>query len=144
MEEEDVKDLTESPLPGFPNCFVCGKNNPRGLKLNFSIHEDGVKASFIPDETLVGYENTVHGGIISALLDEAIIWACYTATKRFGATAELNVRFNKPLHVKETCMVEGRMIENKGKLWIVEGKIVDIHGNLFAKATGKVIPIRET
>lgn len=63
MEEDVVKDPSESPLPGFPNCFVCGKRNPRGLKLNFTIHEDGVRASFIPDETLVGYENTVHGQV---------------------------------------------------------------------------------
>ena len=140
MEERIEKQSSESALPEFPTCFVCGKKNLRGLRIPFFIHEKGVRATFVPDETLVGYENAIHGGIISALLDEAIIWASYAFTKRFGVTAELNVRFLKPLHIGEECTIIGKMIEDRRRLWIVEAKIMDAEGALVAQAMGKVIP----
>jgi uncharacterized protein (TIGR00369 family) len=143
MVERIEKNSSISDSPEFPNCFVCGKDNTRGLRVRFFIDGEGVKASFTPDETLVGYEDTVHGGIISALLDEAIIWAVYAATKRFGVTAEINVRFRKPLPVQEECIVLGRMLEDRGRLWIAEGEILDEEGNLYAGARGKVVPVAE-
>lgn len=141
MEEPVENKSSGSTLPEFPTCFVCGKQNPRGLRIPFTIHEESVRATFVPDETLVGYEDAIHGGIISALLDEAIIWASYASTNRFGVTAELHVRFLKPLHVNEACRIVGKMLENKGRIWIVEGRIMDLRGDLIAKARGKVIPI---
>jgi uncharacterized protein (TIGR00369 family) len=140
MNDRNEKHPSISEFPGFPNCFVCGKDNPRGLRISFSVEEDGVRASFSPDRTLVGYEDVIHGGVISALLDEAIIWAAYAATKRFGVTAELNIRFHKPLTVQEEYIVRGRLIENRGKLLIVESVITDEEGNPYARATGKLVP----
>ena len=140
MEERIEKHAPESALPEFPNCFICGKRNTRGLRIPFYIHEKSVRATFVPDETLVGYEDAIHGGIISALLDEAIVWASYAFTKRFGVTAELIVRFLKPLHVNEECTIVGKMIEDKGRIWIVEGKMMNAKGDLVERAKGKVIP----
>ena len=140
MNDRNVNRLSISEFPGFPNCFVCGKDNPRGLRISFSVEEDGVRASFSPDKTLVGFEDIIHGGVISALLDEAIIWAAYAATRRFGVTAELNIRFHKPLTVQEEYILKGRMVEDRGKLWIVESVITDEEGNQYAGATGKLVP----
>ena len=132
-----------SEFPEFPHCFVCGQSNPNGLRTRFFPDEQGVKAIFTPDQTHLGYENAVHGGILSALLDEAIIWASYASTKRFGVTAELYVRFLKPLTLDKTCTVLGRMVEDKGKLWIAEAEIIDDEGDVLVKAEGKIIPIRQ-
>lgn len=136
--------MVSADFPEFPSCFVCGKKNPRGLHTHFSPSGEGVKATFTADETLAGYQNTVHGGIISALLDEALIWAAYASTHCFGVTAELNVRFRKPLSVKSECIVEGKMVENRGKMWMVEARVMDPRGSVYASATGKVIPMRQT
>ncbi len=141
MKNSLVNSRVSSSFPTFPHCFVCGIDNPKGLHINFSLAENSAKAIFIADETHLGYENAVHGGIISALLDEAIIWACYASTREFGVTAELNVRFKKPLPIHKKCIVEGKMIENRGKLWIAEAKILDERNNFYAKATAKIIPV---
>ena len=133
-----------SEFPEFPHCFVCGQSNPNGLRTCFFPDgQQGVKAIFTPDKSHVGYEDAVHGGILSALLDEAIIWATYASTGRFGVTAELLVRFLRPLTVGKTCTVLGRMKEDKGKLWIAESEIIDDAGNVLVKAEGKVIPIKQ-
>lgn len=139
MEKSFANSRVTSPLPTFPHCFVCGSDNPRGLHTNFSIGENSARATFVADETHLGYENAVHGGIISALLDEAVIWACYASTGHFGVTAELNVRFKKPLPLHKKCIVEGKMLEDKGKIWIVEAKIVDEENNFYAKAMAKIM-----
>jgi len=140
MKNSLINSRVSFSFPTFPHCFVCGIDNPKGLHINFSLSENSAKATFIADKTHLGYENVVHGGIISALLDEAIIWACYASTREFGVTAELNVRFKKPLPIHKKCIVEGKMIKNRGKLWIAEAKILDEENNFYAKATAKIIP----
>jgi acyl-coenzyme A thioesterase PaaI-like protein len=52
-------------------CFVCGIDNPIGLHLAFYTDDDGrCIAHFHPKPEHQGYPGQLHGGIISALLDE--------------------------------------------------------------------------
>jgi len=61
------------------NCFVCGENNPNGLRLNFKIDKvkQTLKTTFIASPTFQGWDGIVHGGIISTLLDEAMAKLIY-------------------------------------------------------------------
>lgn len=129
-----------SGFPEFPDCFVCGAKNPKGLHVPFTESDDGVVAKFKPGKNHVGYEDVVHGGIISALLDEAVIWAAYSATGEFGVTAELNIRFLKPLTLNEKVSVKGRIKENKRRVWVVESWIENEEGITLARADAKVFP----
>jgi acyl-coenzyme A thioesterase PaaI-like protein len=57
--------------PNSRMCFVCGIDNPIGLKLKF--YTDGEErciARFQPKPEYQGYPGQLHGGIISSLLDE--------------------------------------------------------------------------
>jgi hypothetical protein len=56
-------------------CFGCGDDNAIGLRLRFAPSGEGVKASFVPGVDHQGFHHVVHGGIISAVLDEAMAWA---------------------------------------------------------------------
>ena len=143
MEAQVKKYLSNPDHPMFLDCFVCGIKNPRGLNTKFFIVGDGVKATFTADETLSGYKHSVHGGIISSLLDEAIIWASYAATGRIGVTAELTVRFLKSLSIGKKCTIKGKVVKNRRRLWIAKGEIVDEEGKLCATAIGKVVPMHQ-
>ena len=127
-------------LPEFPGCFVCGRENARGLRIPFVVDGEEVRALFTPGAELAGYEDTVHGGIISSLLDEAIVWAAFAATGRFGVTAELNVRFRKPLPIGTECTISGKLLEDKGRILIMESCVADGEGSPYATATGKIVP----
>src|SRR6185436_143631 len=83
-------------LPHTHSCFVCGESNPIGLKLRFETDGKCVRTRFVPKPEHVGFQQVVHGGILSTLLDEIMVWACAVQTKRFGFCAELSVRFLKP------------------------------------------------
>ena len=136
-----TKDLR--PLPRFDNCFVCGGQNPRGLNLPFFGDDDGVTAEFTPDKSLAGYEDTMHGGIISTVLDEAVIWAAFNATGRYGVTAELTVRFKKPVIVERTYIITGRLTDDMSRMWKAEAQLTDESGKVFASAVGKIMPAKD-
>ena len=56
--------------PNSSMCFLCGINNPIGLKLKFYTDgDDQCIAHFRPRPEHQGYPGQLHGGIISALLD---------------------------------------------------------------------------
>ena len=56
--------------PNSRMCFLCGIDNPIGLKLKFYTDEEGrCIARFRPKPEHQGYPGQLHGGIISALLD---------------------------------------------------------------------------
>ena len=75
-------------------CFVCGSNNPHGLKLSFTYNEknDETISKAIFPRHLQGWKDVLHGGIISTVLDEILIKAarhkgfdCVTAECACGA-----------------------------------------------------------
>jgi uncharacterized protein (TIGR00369 family) len=132
------------PIPSYPRCFVCGNENPKGMGCRFVAEGDAVTSVFRTETWMVGYEKFIHGGIIAAVLDEALVWASYAKTGQFGVTAELTVRYLKPLPVGVDCKVEGRLIEEKGRIWICEGALALSDGTFAAKATGKLIPMKLT
>src|SRR5207248_10441272 len=80
-----------SALEKLPNsfaCFVCGDRNPKGLRVRFYIEGDSVSGQFMPCDEHMGFRGITHGGIIAALLDEAMGWAPALANRRFCVTAE--------------------------------------------------------
>jgi acyl-coenzyme A thioesterase PaaI-like protein len=95
------------------HCFGCGDRNPIGLHLRFSRDEQGVSASFVPRPEHQGFEETVHGGIISTVLDEAMAQAIATAGI-WAVTGEMRVRFRRPLRVGEAAIVTARVTGARG------------------------------
>ena len=56
------------------NCFGCAPDNPIGLHMHF--YEDGeqVVSYWQPQQHFQGWVGTLHGGIISTLIDETAGW----------------------------------------------------------------------
>ena len=86
--------------PNSRNCFVCGVQNPVGLKLTF--YEDPeagqVRAEFTVPKVYQGYPGVVHGGIIAAILDEVSGRAVLLggSDENLMATLRLTIRYRRP------------------------------------------------
>ncbi len=91
-------------------CFVCGEKNPSGLHLKFSLLEGKVLTEFTPQKIHQGYKDIVHGGIISTLLDEAMVKAALMQGMP-AVTAEITVRFRNPLVAGERALVEATIVK---------------------------------
>src|SRR2546430_703207 len=131
-------------LPHTRSCFVCGLNNPLGLKLDFETDGRIVRAHFAPRPEHVGFKETVHGGLISTVLDEAMVWVIGVHTKRFSYCAELSVRFVKPVRPNEAVLVVAELVANRSnKLFEARAELRGARGEAHASATGKYLPIKE-
>jgi uncharacterized protein (TIGR00369 family) len=131
-------------LPHTRSCFVCGESNPAGFKLRLETDGQIVRTWFVPGAEHVGFRQTVHGGLIATLLDEAMVWACAVRAKQFAYCAELQVRFIHPARPQEPVRVEARMTANRrGRLYEANAELSSEDGRLLATATGKYLPIKD-
>lgn len=129
-------------LPRTRSCFVCGQANPIGLNLDFETDGHEVTATFRPRPEHIGFADTVHGGLVSTVLDEAMVWACGVAAHQFAYCAELTVRFRQPVRPGSDLRLSGVLTENRrGRLFLARAELRDTSGQVLATATGKYIPI---
>ncbi len=56
------------------NCFGCCPDNPIGLHLEFYEDGDYIVSKWNPQHNYQGWVNTMHGGILSTLIDEVCGW----------------------------------------------------------------------
>ena len=124
-------------------CFACGSDNPAGLKLKFRIQPGSGKAvceTSIRDE-FSGWKNAAHGGIITTLLDETMVYAC-TSTGWHTVTGTITVKFHRPVPTGRIVTVTGTVVENRGRSITARGTIT-LEGALLASAEAVLIPIRK-
>lgn len=120
-------------------CFVCGTNNPHGLQLTFRRDGEKICSDFVPSQRFQGYKNILHGGIISAVLDEVIIHAAM-ADGLSPVTAELKVRFKKPVMIDRPVRAEGVITRKTSRVVEGAGKLFDAATEeLLAEAEAKMI-----
>lgn len=124
-------------------CFACGRQNPRGLHLEFQVEGEEYVTRFIPQDWHQGYPGIMHGGLISTLLDE--VMGRYLWQQGINApTVELTVRFRRPVPIQEPVEVRGRVVEQKGRRFEMEARLILLNsGEVAASATGKFLQIRE-
>lgn len=119
-------------------CFVCGEKNSSGLHLAFVPHAQGVLAEFTPQKIHQGYKDITHGGLISTLLDEAVVKAALSKGLP-AVTVEMSVRFRQPLYIGERATVEGRILRVTRKLIEAHSTVKKNDDTVVAEATAKLI-----
>ena len=121
-------------------CFVCGVENPVGLKAKFyTTSDDEVVAIFTPRENLQSYPGVLHGGISATILDETIGRAIMNryGQNSFGVTLELNIKYKKPVPTDVELKVVGRLINERGRLFYGSGELYLPDGSVAVSAEGK-------
>jgi uncharacterized protein (TIGR00369 family) len=122
-------------------CYVCGKENPVSLGVDFEINREQrtIRAKFTPSVNHQGYEGIVHGGILSTLLDEAM--GKLTVSLGIPAvTAEMTVQFKTPAAPGEELFVSGWITSETKKL-IQAGAKIERGPVVIAEATAKLVRI---
>lgn len=123
-------------------CVVCGRKNPQGMRLPFRTCKDGsVKARFFCDEFLQGYPGLMHGGVIAAILDGAMM-NCLFARGKIAVTGVLTVRFLSPLTVKKAATVRAHIKKSISSWHILESELLQ-GKRIVAKGTAKFMECTE-
>lgn len=124
-------------------CFACGPSNRVGLRLVFKV--DPVSRTATTETVIArhfnGWKGVAHGGIVSTLLDETMIYAC-GSLGWLSVTAEISVRFRRPVPTEEPISVTGYVVDNKGRFFTARSEISQ-GSTVLASAGGKMFPVME-
>jgi uncharacterized protein (TIGR00369 family) len=104
-------------------CFVCGEKNEKGMHLDFEMSSEGTaRVDYIIPAYFQGYRHVIHGGIVATLLDEVMAKACLAAGLN-AFTAEITVKFLKPVPAESPLRLEGHVKEKRHRLINTEGSL---------------------
>lgn len=118
------------------HCFGCCPNNPFGVKMQFYEDEEDVVCIWNPSVHYQSWENTLHGGIQSVLLDEICGWVVFHKLQSSGVTAKMETRFRKPVAIQQEFIeLRARLREMKRNIAIIDGEIRSARGEILVECT---------
>lgn len=129
-----------TPEPQSRLCYACGTENEQGLHMRFRREGDRTICDYTPCQFQQGYPGRMHGGVVSALIDETLAWAAYHAAK-WAATARLNVRFRKPIYLDGPLHIEAWVVRNRARLIEARAEVRDAEGVLLAEGEGTLMTV---
>lgn len=118
----------------FTGCFGCGPDNPRGLRLEFHREGDTVISHVSLGREYAGYRDFIHGGVIAAMLDEAMGWALLHIGGRYGVTRSLKVDYRRPVRVASRLTVRAGVEVFGNDTAEISAVIRDQRGRILAQA----------
>lgn len=122
--------------PNASMCFVCGRDNSNGLKMQFYDNgRDTVSSSLVVDSRFQGYPEIVHGGILASILDEVVGRVTMAGDHhRFMMTVTLKILYRQPVLIDTPIRAEGKIVRLRGRLGKAEGKIYLEDGSVACEA----------
>ncbi|MBI5576511.1 MAG: PaaI family thioesterase [Deltaproteobacteria bacterium] len=129
-------------LPHSSGCFLCGDENPCGVRTRFFVEGDAVCSRISLPRHVNGYRNVAHGGVLAALLDESMGWAAtvFGGSQRMYLTGELTVKYLAPVPVGEEIEIRSRLLRDAGRIAYSEGEL-SCGGEVRVRARGKFLPM---
>jgi acyl-coenzyme A thioesterase PaaI-like protein len=130
--------------PSSRMCFVCGESNPAGIHVRFYEQEDGsLLARFTGADHHQGYPGRMHGGVITAIMDETIGRAIMITRGEaiWGVTGELTMRFRKPVPLDVELTAIGRIVSEKARVFEGTGELYLPDGTVAVEASGKYVKL---
>jgi acyl-coenzyme A thioesterase PaaI-like protein len=116
--------------------------NHDGLRIPFfhDREDDEIVAGFELDEWFSGAPSYVHGGVVLAVLDEAMAWATIAIGGLFAVTKETTTRFRRPVRVGAAYEVRAWLTGHGDELRC-EAEVVDGEGERCAVAAATFVPL---
>jgi len=122
--------------PNASMCYICGRDNPVGLKMTF--YDDGksmVKSLVTPADYFQGYPGVLHGGVVASILDEVVGRSVMAGDHhRFMMTVNMTVQYRHPVPMGVELTAVGQVNKLKARIGKAEGKIVLPDGTIACEA----------
>lgn len=122
-----------NPWIGIPkyNCFGCSPNNPFGLHMEFFEDGDYIVSKWHPESNYQGWVDTMHGGVLSTLIDETCGWVVTRKMQTSGFTTSLNVKFRKPVSTNEPVLtIRANIVKQMRNLLFIHAEISNSQGEV--------------
>tara|TARA_B100000700_G_scaffold320997_1_gene419340 strand:- start:315 stop:752 length:438 start_codon:yes stop_codon:yes gene_type:complete len=121
------------------DCFVCGKKNEAGLKINFRMENEVCLGEYYGLQSHVGFGNIIHGGIIYSLLDDAMAnW--FYLQGAVGYTAKASIRYRSKMLVGDSGLITAQLVSKRSKLLSMKSSLSLLESNtVIAECEGRFI-----
>lgn len=122
-----------NPWSGHPkyNCFGCAPNNPFGLHMEFYEDGDYIVSYWQPERNYQGWVDTMHGGVLSTLIDETCGWVVTRKMRTSGFTTSLNVKFRKAVSTNEPRLtIRANIVKQMRNILFIHAEILNSEGEL--------------
>jgi acyl-coenzyme A thioesterase PaaI-like protein len=136
--------MTTKKQPNSRMCFICGLENPVGLKLKIYEIEPGIiETTYTAPEHFQGYPGVLHGGIVATILDEISGRAHMgdPSQPRFMFTAKLEVKYRKNVPIGKPLRIVGKAGKTKGRMAEGWAGIYDEERTLLAEGNTLLINV---
>jgi uncharacterized protein (TIGR00369 family) len=136
--------MGQQKQPNSRMCFICGIENPVGLKLKIYELEPGViETRFTAPAHFQGYPGVLHGGIAASILDEISGRAQMgdPSQPRFMFTAKLEVKYRRNVPIGVPLRIVGRAGRSKSQTAEGWAGIYDEQDNLLAEANTLLVNV---
>ena len=124
-------------------CFICGMENPIGLKSQFYNMEDGSVMNlfqYLPEHQ--SFPQRVHGGLITTMLDELAMRAYWVKDETvFGVTTSMETKFRKPVPYNVELLGKGEVISDTSRFFKTKTIITDRDNVVYAEAVTSYIKL---
>jgi acyl-coenzyme A thioesterase PaaI-like protein len=131
---------------GFPtSCYVCDPANDKGLRVPFLFDDETgiVSAEFRLGPDYSGAPQYVHGGVLLAILDEAMAWAAIAVAGRFAVVRETTTTFEHGVRVGAPHRVEAE-VHTSGPVNIeASARMINADGRRCARARARLVVLSE-
>jgi len=135
--------------PSSRSCFVCGRDNTHGLQARWTADREAgeVRAALSIPEPFNGYPGVVHGGIVTALLDEAMARSLLIegTFEDLLVTARMEVAFRLPTPTGTPVTVVARVrrrssarAQTEAELRLADGTVTAHAEALMARPPAEV------
>jgi len=129
--------------PSSRSCFVCGRENDAGLRTRW-VEDDTVgeaRATVVLEECFHGFPGLVHGGIVTALLDEAMVRALLLEGNfdDLMVTAKMEITFRRATPTGQPLTVVGRIAKRTASRANAEAEVRLADGTVTARAEGLLL-----
>jgi acyl-coenzyme A thioesterase PaaI-like protein len=120
-------------------CFVCGRENPVGLKVRWANDREAreIRGTVSVPEPFNGYPGVVHGGIVAALLDETAGRSVLMEGTFLDlmVTRKMEVSYRRPTPTKTPLELVGRLLRRDEGRAEAEAELRLPDGTVAARAT---------
>ncbi len=124
-------------------CVICGMDNPYGLQAPFYVMEDNsVMTSFHYRPEHQSYPGRVHGGLITAMLDELGFRAYWAIEPEvLAVTMTLETKYRKPVPYETPLKGRGIILSSSSRFVHSRAEITGLDGQVLAEADIKYIKL---
>ena len=133
----------------FQQNWVHGRRNQSGLHLQYELVDDPdayanvrVVTTWTPTDEHVGFPGFVHGGLIAAVLDDAM-GRSTAIFKRWVVTGRMNVRYRSGIPVGEEVRVEAWITRYQRRLVAASSRATLAGDVTVAEADATYLPVPE-